>query len=98
MNARRMRVGATAPVVVILALLANQGHSASQEFSKVVADSVGGFSGQQGENVWSYGYWDRTADTGKSCDQATDFQPLRPEVWRLVGSVPSSWLVAETNR
>jgi hypothetical protein len=42
----------------------------------VVADSVGGFSGQQGANGWSYGYWDHTADTDKSYSQTTDFQLL----------------------
>ena len=43
----------------------------------MVADSVSGFSGQQGANGWSYGYWDRTADTDKSYSQTTDFQLLR---------------------
>jgi hypothetical protein len=43
----------------------------------MVADSVSGFSGEQGANGWSYGYWDHTADPDKSYDQATDFQLLR---------------------
>jgi len=38
---------------------------------------VTGFSGKQGANGWSYGYWDRTADTDKSYSQTTDFQLLR---------------------
>lgn len=43
----------------------------------MVADSVSGFSGEQGANGWSYGYWDYTADPDKSYDPATDFQLLR---------------------
>ncbi|MFL6197435.1 MAG: hypothetical protein ACJ75H_24830, partial [Thermoanaerobaculia bacterium] len=42
-----------------------------------MADSISGFSGEQGANGWSYGYWDYTADTDKSYNQATDFQLLR---------------------
>lgn len=45
--------------------------------SEIVADSVSGFSGEQGANGWSYGYWDRSADTDKSYSQTTDFQLLR---------------------
>jgi hypothetical protein len=43
----------------------------------MVADSMSGFSGKQGADGWSYGYWDRTADTDKSYSQTTDFQLLR---------------------
>jgi hypothetical protein len=43
----------------------------------MVADSVSGFSGKQGANGWSYGYWDRTADTDTGYGQTTDFQLLR---------------------
>ena len=43
----------------------------------MVADSMSGFSGKQGANGWSYGYWDRTGDTDKSYSQTTDFQLLR---------------------
>jgi hypothetical protein len=43
----------------------------------IVADSVNGFSGKQGANGWSYGYWDRSADTDKNYNQATDFRLLR---------------------
>ena len=44
--------------------------------AEVVADSVSGFSGEQGANGWSYGYWDRTADPDKNYTQTTDFQLL----------------------
>jgi len=37
---------------------------------------VSGFSGTQGANGWSYGYWDRSADADGSYDQATDFRLL----------------------
>jgi hypothetical protein len=43
----------------------------------MLADSMSGFSGTQGANGWSYGYWDRTADTDKSYSQTTDFQLIR---------------------
>lgn len=52
-------------------------HPASLQASEVVADSVIGFSGKQGANGWSYGYWDRTADSDKSYSQTTDFQLIR---------------------
>ena len=45
--------------------------------TEIVADSVSGFSGEQGTNGWSYGYWDRTADPDKSYNQTTDFQLLK---------------------
>lgn len=45
--------------------------------SRVVADSVGGFSGRQGANGWSYGYWDRAAAPDKSYNQTIDFLPLK---------------------
>lgn len=43
----------------------------------VVADSVRGFSGEQGANGWFYGYWDRSADRDDTYDPATDFELLR---------------------
>ncbi len=43
----------------------------------IVADSVSGFSGKQGADGWSYGYWERTADPEKSYDQTTDFLLLK---------------------
>jgi hypothetical protein len=52
-------------------------HSASIPPAEVVADSVAGFSGEQGAHGWSYGYWDRSADTDKSYDQEADFQLLK---------------------
>ncbi|MFO0797134.1 MAG: hypothetical protein U0804_06620 [Gemmataceae bacterium] len=52
-------------------------NTAAPRPSEVVADSVRGFSGEQGANGWSYGYWDRTADPGKDYSQATDFQLLK---------------------
>lgn len=44
---------------------------------ETVADSVRDFSGRQGANGWSYGYWDRTADADKNYDPVKDFQLLR---------------------
>lgn len=51
--------------------------AASLPHTEVVADSVSGFSGEQGANGWFYGYWDRSADTDKVYDHATDFQLFR---------------------
>lgn len=51
--------------------------SGSPQVTKLIADSVAGFSGQQGKNGWSYGYWDSTADADKTYSQTTDFQLLK---------------------
>jgi hypothetical protein len=45
--------------------------------AETIADSIRGFSGEQGANGWSYGYWDRTADADQSYNQSTDFRLLR---------------------
>lgn len=55
-------------------LLTTECHAAASQPTGIVADSVSGFSGEQGANGWSYGYWDRTADPDKVYDQTTDFQ------------------------
>ncbi len=47
----------------------------SPRVTELIADSVNEFSGQQGEKGWSYGYWEKTADTAYS--QTTDFQLLK---------------------
>jgi len=52
-------------------------HPMAPRPTEIVADSVSGFSGEQGANGWSYGYWDRTADPDKSYNQTTDFQLLK---------------------
>lgn len=57
--------------------LMNGCHAPSLRSSEIVADSASGFSGKQGANGWSYGYWDRTADTDQRYSQTTDFQLLR---------------------
>src|SRR6185369_6541329 len=72
-----MRFWATALALAVCSLLITGCHTASLRPSEMVADSVSGFSGKQGANGWSYGYWDRTADTDKSYSQTTDFQLLR---------------------
>jgi hypothetical protein len=58
-------------------LLGTGCHPVSLSPAEVVADSVRDFSGKQGDRGWSYGYWDRSADTDKRYDQATDFRLLR---------------------
>jgi hypothetical protein len=68
---------ATALALAVCSLLTTGCHNASPRSSQVVADSISEFSGEQGANGWSYGYWDYTADTDKSYNQATDFQLLR---------------------
>ncbi len=42
-----------------------------------MADSVTGFSETQGANNWSYGYWDRSADSDTTYDPNADFQHLQ---------------------
>ncbi len=44
---------------------------------EIVADSVRDFSGTQGLNGWSYGYWNRSADADERYDGATDFHLLQ---------------------
>jgi hypothetical protein len=67
----------TALALAICSPLTTGCHTASLPPSEIVADSVSGFSGEQGANGWSYGYWDRSADADKSYSQTTDFQLLR---------------------
>jgi hypothetical protein len=71
------RLRATALALAVCSLLATGCHTASVRPSEIFADSISGFSGEQGANGWSYGYWDRTADTDKSYSPKTDFQMLR---------------------
>ncbi len=39
-----------------------------------LANSVDDFSGQQGLNGWTYGYWDESTDADGKYDQASDFR------------------------
>src|SRR5215813_4981514 len=71
------RLRAVALAVSVCAPLTTGCHTASLSPSEIVADSVSGFSGKQGANGWSYGYWDRTSDSDKSYSQTTDFQLIR---------------------
>lgn len=57
-------------------LLTTECPASASRPAEVVADSVSEFSGEQGANGWSYGYWDRTADPDKNYTQTTDFQLL----------------------
>lgn len=70
-------VWVTALALAVCSWLGTGCHPASLQPSQVVADSVSGFSGEQGANGWFYGYWDYTADADKSYDQAADFRLLR---------------------
>jgi hypothetical protein len=63
--------------MAVCSLLTAGCHTASLPPSATVADSISGFSGEQGANGWSYGYWDRSADQDQSYSQVTDFQLLR---------------------
>jgi hypothetical protein len=65
------------PALALAAWLLVVGCRSAPPPPRVVADSVGEFSGEQGANGWSYGYWDRTADPDGGYDPATDFQSLR---------------------
>lgn len=49
---------------------------ASSASASVVADSVEDFSGQQGLNGWTYGYWDESADADGTYDPTRDFRLL----------------------
>jgi hypothetical protein len=77
MKKHTTRLWATALALVVCPLLTAGCHTASLQPAETVADSISGFSGEQGANGWSYGYWDRTADTDHSYSQTTDFQLLR---------------------
>lgn len=71
------RLWGAALALAVCSSLTTGCHTASLPPSAIVADSVSGFSGKQGANGWSYGYWDRSADTDKHYSQATDFRLLR---------------------
>jgi hypothetical protein len=71
------RLWATALALAVCSSLTTGCRIAPLSPAETLADSVSGFSGKQGANGWSYGYWDRSADTDKSYSQATDFQLLR---------------------
>lgn len=43
---------------------------------ELIADSVAQFSGVQGKQGWSYGYWDRTKDADGQYNQLKDFTEL----------------------
>lgn len=58
-------------------LLAASCHTARPLQPEIVANSVSGFSGVQGANGWSYGYWNRSADPDTGYDQQSDFRPLK---------------------
>ncbi len=77
MKKHAMPFWVTAQALAVCSLLTTGCHNASPRSSQVVADSISGFSGEQGANGWSYGYWDHTADTDKSYNQAADFHLLR---------------------
>ncbi|MHC4822826.1 MAG: hypothetical protein ACYTEP_02280 [Planctomycetota bacterium] len=77
MNPNNMRCLIPVPALALCSLLAVGCQSEAPRASDLIADSVGGFSGQQGDNGWSYGYWDRSADVDKAYSQGTDFHLLR---------------------
>ena len=77
MKKRTTRLRVTALALAVCSCLTAGCHTSSLQPSEVVADSVRDFSGKQGDRGWSYGYWDRSADTDKRYDQATDFQLLK---------------------
>ncbi|MFM1769430.1 MAG: hypothetical protein RJA22_1959 [Verrucomicrobiota bacterium] len=51
-----------------------------------VADSVAGFSGVQGSNGWSYGFYARGADTVPGYDPGADFVMVAPDFGFLDGA------------
>lgn len=77
MKKHTMPLSVTALALAVCSLLTTGCHYASPRSSQVVADSISGFSGEQGANGWSYGYWDYTADADKSYNQTADFQLLQ---------------------
>lgn len=70
-------IGITVVLSIGAVALAFVSRAKVPQASEVVADSVSGFSSEQGANGWSYGYWDHTADPDKSYDPKTDFQLLK---------------------
>lgn len=52
----------------------------------VLADSVAGFSGTQGSNGWSYGFYARGADPTPGYDPATEFVTAHPDFGFLQGA------------
>ncbi len=77
MNKHIARLCASALALGICSFLVSGCRTAPVLRSENVADSVRGFSGEQGANGWFYGYWDRTGDNDQSFSQTTDFQLLK---------------------
>lgn len=77
MKTNLIRMTTAASILALCSLLTVGCQSDSPRASEIIADSVSGFSGQQGDNGWSYGYWDSSADADKTYSQETDFQLLR---------------------
>lgn len=71
-----MPLRAATIILTVCLLVASGCQGASVPHSEPVADSVRGFSGTQGVNGWTYGYWDRSADADKIYDPTADFQLL----------------------
>ncbi len=46
----------------------------THESVDAIADSVADFSGKQGLNEWTYGYWDESKDVDGWYEQASDFR------------------------
>jgi hypothetical protein len=77
MKANDFRLVTVAPILALCSWLAVGCQSETPQVSVVIADSVSGFSSQQGDHGWSYGYWNGTTDPDKSYHQEKDFQPLQ---------------------
>lgn len=63
------RTGMLAIPAILLAF-----NSATLVLADTIADSVEEFSGTQGLNGWTYGYWDESTDADGEYDQANDFR------------------------
>jgi hypothetical protein len=50
---------------------------ASQCSADIIADSIQDFSGRQGLNGWTYGYWDESGDVDGRYDQRRDLRMFR---------------------
>ncbi len=70
------RIFATAAVLLLCASPSMGDQRSSEPPLAVIADSVDDFSGEQGAQGWSYGYWSRSVDSGGAYDQASDFRRL----------------------
>lgn len=67
----RKRVSTVLPALPVLVAATSMTYPSAAD---IIADSVHDFSGRQGQNGWTYGYWDETGDSDGEYDHRRDLR------------------------